>query len=151
MKTLFRTFRFPLLPLIAIIVVLAIRGLAQPTPAPTPCPDPQDMLFILEIGKGNHWAPLLDPNGDAFDHAMNAITKGQYNIHLVDGKNHTKDYCKHGLLSGSASIKTDKITTSEVARRAQVQGSAANDPNVMYKIASPDPGEITKVLSTLSQ
>ena len=53
-------------------------------------------------------------------------------------------------LGGPASIKTDKITTSEVARRAQVQGSAANDPNVMHRIASPDPTEITNVLNTLS-
>jgi len=152
MKTLFGKFGFPLLALIAIIVLLAIRGFAQPTatPSTTPCPDPQDNLLTLKIGKGNQCVPLLTPNDPTkFDHAMNAIQKGQYNVQRTDSHGHTTDYCKSSL-GGHASIKTDKITTSEVARSAQVQGSAANDPNVMHKIASPDPTEIAGVLNTLS-
>ena len=112
------------------------------------------MQLVLKIGKGNDFVKLKDPNGDpdqGFNQALNAIKKGQYEIRFKDNQNHTKD-CYHpgDRLGGPASIKTDKITTSEVARRAQVQGSAANDPNVMHRIASPDPTEITNVLNTLS-
>jgi hypothetical protein len=76
MKTLFRTFGFPLLALIAVIVVLAIRGLAQPTttPSATRCPDPQDMLVNVKIGKpsgpgytckpDDTFVKLKDPNQD---------------------------------------------------------------------------------------
>jgi len=112
------------------------------------------MLLVLEIGKGNNFVKLKDPNGDpkqGFNQALDAIKKGQYKIRFQPNQGPAKD-CYHpgDPLGGSASIKTDKITTSEVARSAQVQGSAANDPNVMHKIASPDPTEITGVLNTLS-
>jgi hypothetical protein len=159
MKTLFRTFGFPLLALVAIIAVLAIRGLAQPTttPAPTPCPDPhpQDLKIVLKIaGHGsNDYAELKDPTANELQDALNHLTPGAlYKLRSDDGHGHIKDYCHtQGALDGPASIKTDKITTSEVAQRAQVQGSAANDPNLMNRITSNNPTDIITVLNTLKQ
>jgi hypothetical protein len=158
MKTLFRTFGFPLLALIAIIAVLAIRGLAQPTttPVPTPCPDPhpQDLKIVLKIaGHGSDdYAELNDPTAKELQGALNHLTSGAlYNLRSDDGHGNIKDYCHtHGALDGPASIKTDKITTSEVAQRA-LQGSAANDPNLTHRITSNNPADISAVLNTLKQ
>jgi len=167
MKTLFGKFGFPLLALIAIIVVLAIRGFAQPTttPSTTTCPEPHDMLVNVKIGgPGNTCKPdntflkLKDPNQDPTVHdglndKLNALAQGggQYKICFKDKDGNTHDcHHAHGLLGGPASIKTDKITTSEVARRAQVQGSAANDPNVMHRLSSNSPTDVANVLNTLT-
>lgn len=170
MKTLFRTFGFPLLALIAVIVVLAIRGLAQPTttPSATRCPDPQDMLVNVKIGKpsgpgytckpDDTFVKLKDPNQDpavkgGLNDQLDALYSGggQYKICFKDKDNKIHDcHHAHGSLSGSVNIKTDRITTSEVARRAQVQGSAANDPNVTWRISSNSPADVANVLNTLT-
>lgn len=55
------------------------------------------------------------------------------------------DYCKHI----DVSLKTDRIIKSEVASNGANDSSAANDPNLMYRIASPDPTDITGVLELL--
>jgi len=46
-------------------------------------------------------------------------------------------------------IRTVKVTKSKAADKIAAGESVANDPNVMHKVQSPDPGDIITVLSTL--
>lgn len=62
-----------------------------------------------------------------------------------DGEHADPDYCKHI----DVSLKTDRVIKSEVAGNAASDSSAANDPNLMYRIASPYPADITGVLDLL--
>ena len=156
MKTLFRKFGFALLALIAIIVVLAIRGFAQPPATPTPCPNVQDMNLVLQIGGPgpNNFVKLKDPDPKkGFDQALNDVTGhgGQYKIGFQPNQGHAKD-CYHpgDHLGGPVNIKTDKTITSEVAKRAQVEEGAANDPNVTYRVTSNKTQDIINVLNTLN-
>jgi hypothetical protein len=157
MKTLFRKFGFALLALIAIIVVLAIRGFAQPTATPTPCPNVQDMSLVLQIGGPgpNDFVKLKDPNPKkGFDQALKDVTGhgGQYKIRFKSDQGQDKD-CYHpgDYLGGPASIKTDKIITSEAAKRAQAEeGGAANDPNALHRVSSNNSQDIINVLNTLN-
>jgi hypothetical protein len=53
------------------------------------------------------------------------------------------DYCKHVL-------KTDRVIKSKTASNGSRDVSAANDPNVMYKVSSPDPSSVGAVLDLLT-
>ena len=46
-------------------------------------------------------------------------------------------------------IRTAKVTKSKAADRIAAGQSAANDPNVMHRVQSPDPRDITRVLGAL--
>jgi len=46
-------------------------------------------------------------------------------------------------------IRTVKVTKSKAADNIAAGESAANDPNVVHRIQSPNPGDIKKVLDTL--
>ena len=46
-------------------------------------------------------------------------------------------------------IRTVKVTKSKAADNIAAGESAANDPNVMHRVQSPDPGDISKVLAAL--
>jgi hypothetical protein len=62
-----------------------------------------------------------------------------------DGENADPEYCKHI----DVSLKTDRVIKSEVASNDAPDSSAANDPNVMYKVASPNPSDVAGVLGLL--
>ena len=47
-------------------------------------------------------------------------------------------------------IRTVKVTKSKAADNIAAGQSAANDPNVMHKVQSPDPGDIKQVLDALA-
>jgi hypothetical protein len=55
------------------------------------------------------------------------------------------NYCDHIPVS----LKTDRVIKSEVASNAAPDSSAANDPNLMYRVASPYSSDITGVLDLL--
>src|SRR6266705_1261412 len=155
MKTLSRTGPFIVLPFIAIVATLAFRAFsaATPTPMPTctpafPCP----MKIVREIGGPgpNKYAELKNPNGVDFDKALNNLETngGQYCIRFLPSGPHPtpeEPYKPHHHL---ASIKTDKATTSEVARTTATDASAANDPNAVYRITSNSATDIQNVLNT---
>jgi len=48
-------------------------------------------------------------------------------------------------------IRTVKVTKSKAADNIAAGQSAVNDPNVMHRVQSPDPGDIKKVLDALQQ
>ena len=110
------------------------------------------MKLLLEIGGPgpDDFVALKNPDAKDFNRALKNL-KGQYKIRFKPDQGHAKD-CYHpdDSLGGHANIRTDKITTSEVAGRAQVQEPAANDPNVTYRVTSNDPADIMNILNTLN-
>jgi hypothetical protein len=155
MKTLSRTGPFIVLPFIAIVATLAFRAFSAATPTPMPtCPPafPYPMKIVKEIGGPgpNNYAELKKTQTD-FDNALNTLEKngGQYCIRFLPSGPHPtpeEPYKPHHHL---ASIKTDKVTKSEVARTTATDASAANDPNAVYRITSNSATDIQNVLDTL--
>jgi hypothetical protein len=68
-------------------------------------------------------------------------------ITFLDHANGTPNphYCENI----DARLKTDRVIKSAAAKNAGAGNSVANDPNLMYRIASPDPTDITAVLDLL--
>ncbi len=46
-------------------------------------------------------------------------------------------------------LKTDRVIKSAAAKKAGADNSVANDPNLMYRVASPDPSDISDVANLL--
>jgi hypothetical protein len=67
------------------------------------------------------------------------------NQYHPEGSNCTSPNCSR------ENIRTVKVTKSKVADNTAAGQSAANDPNVMHRVQSPDPGDIKKVLDALEQ
>jgi hypothetical protein len=140
MKTLSGTVRFALLAGIAIITVLAIRAFAVTTP--TPCPAFGKKKFELKIGGPNKDDYVDVPSEDKFKNALKALgSSAQYCIRFKDKDGNITDPYP------PVSIKTDKITTSAIAKKGPAGDSAANDPNVTYRVQSNDPADIKNILS----
>ena len=59
--------------------------------------------------------------------------------------------CPRNYRCTSENIRTVKVTKSKVADAIAAGGSAVNDPNVMHRVQSSDPGDIKKVLDALQQ
>jgi hypothetical protein len=146
MKTLYKTLAFVVL---AVIVTLVI-GSWFLTYRMVPNQRPDHKLFLI-IGikplfgekKYADWT-----SEKAFDDALQQVCdhKGTYKIHKkVDGHEYDAKPCPEIL-------KTVKVTKSKVADDAAAGESAANDPNVMNKIAVAveNKDDIKKVLDALS-
>ena len=97
----------------------------------------------VEIGKDkDSFVEFRDKN--AFDCALEALGPGNYQIRYKahDGDTPVDNYqptCHH-----KASLKTDSITTSELAKN-----EPAGDPNITQRIQSNDITAIDNVLGTL--
>jgi hypothetical protein len=136
MKTLSRTFVFVVLAVIAIVAVLSFRAFAQPQAS-------ADKKFVLNIGRTTEdYVDLRDKN--AFDRALNDLKNhgGQYEIRFKPDHGNVIDHYQ------PVSIKTDKVTTSEVAQNAPAGESAANDPNVTNHLSADSATDIKSVLDT---
>ena len=143
MKTLYGTFGFVVLAVIVIVAGLAIRAFAFATPPPARA----DYTFVLRIGKTDtDWVEISDKA--AFDRALRPLKPDQYHIHFLpkEGATPIPDYHPP---AARVSVKTDKITTSQMAQSAQAGESAANDPNATHRVASNNPTEVQAVLATL--
>jgi hypothetical protein len=142
MKTLSGTFTFVVLALVAMIAVVSFRAFAQPAQ-----PVADKKKFTLKIGgpTKEDYVEVTDQND--FDKALNDVKNhgGQYKIRFKD--DHGKVFDPYDP-NHHASIKTDKVTTSEVARSAPAGESAANDPNVTYHLSSDSTKDIKNVLDT---
>ena len=102
--------------------------------------------FVLNIGKRfphKEYAPVKSQ--DDLDSALNAVSKqAVYDIDFLDHDGGTA--IPHYTPRPHTSLKTNRVIRPDVAEQTLAEASAANDPNVMHKIQSPDPGDITKVL-----
>jgi hypothetical protein len=156
MKTLSGTFAFKLalLTAIAIVAALAFRAFATATPTPTPATP----TFSLEFGtKGANpvyvdLASQTQAGKDAFDKALCTLKAngGQYEVGFL--ANPTAQPTPIGRYDPTcpptASINTDKITTSELAKNAPAEESSAYDPNAVYRVRSNSAADIKAVLDT---
>jgi hypothetical protein len=152
MKTLSRTFRFVVLGVIVTVGVVSCCTFPFITnTAP---------FFGVEIGntQRDQYVKWKQP---AFDNALIQLCEehgGTYCLKAkLDNGSVTRRYypkshkdctdkdCSFG------NIRTVKVTKSKVADNTAAGQSAANDPNIMHRVQSPDPGDIKKVLDALEQ
>jgi hypothetical protein len=143
MKTLSGTFAFKLalLAVIAIVAVLSLGGFAMASGG--------KWKFSKPIGGPgpDKYAELKKPQ-KTFD---DALIKLKHN----EGDYHIKFLCKAGGKPEEpydphhhqvCSIKTDKVTTSEVAKNAPAGEAAADDPHAVYRVQSNSETDINDVL-----
>ena len=145
MKTVSGTFTAVVLAIVAIVADLTFRAFATATPAKTSA----HQKFTLKIGGPTKDDYVDLKSQDAFDTALKTLGDhgGQYQIRFLAKEGATPIDPYHP--GDHASIKTDKVTMSELAKNAPAGESAANDPNVTVRVSSNDPGDIKAVLDTL--
>jgi len=138
MKTLSGIVGFVVLAVIAIVALLGLRAFAQGTPKPAFV----DKKFLLKIGLNKDDYAEVTSTGD-FDKALKTLVGhgGQYEIRYKSNNGQVID-------PYPVSIKTDKVTTSEVAKNGPAGESAANDPHYTQRVTSNDPTDIKSVLDT---
>jgi hypothetical protein len=140
MKTLSGTFVFVVLAVIAIVAVFTFRVFAQPQPV-------GPKKFTLKIGRtATDYVDLTKPQAD-FDKALCRLKKngGDHDITFLPNAGGTPIHPY--VPSCPLSIKTDKVTTSEIAKRG-VAGESANDPNVVSHLSADSAEDIKSVLDT---
>ena len=143
MKSLSGTVGFVVLAVIAIVAVLSLRAFAQGSAKPAF----EDKKFVLKIGRTpDEYVEVTDASKRAaFVKALRALPEKQYDIYFKDDNGRVEHYPP---LPPKLSIKTDKVTTSEVAKNAPAGESAANDPHYTQRVTSDSPTEIEAVLDT---
>ena len=113
------------------------------------CP-PTGQLFDIKIGDPEYVPLKVGRNVEHDLQAALARIKGHNGVCDItflrhDGGQPDPDYCKHI----DVSLKTDRVIKSEFASNGARDISTANDPNLMHRIASPYPSDITGVLNLL--
>jgi hypothetical protein len=148
MKTLSGTFAFKLalLTAIAIVAAYAFRAFATATPTPTPT----QQKFFLEFGTKATEPVYVDLTSQAaFDKALCDLKAngGQYEVGFkADAMAAPTPIGKYVPTCTTASINTDKFTTSRLAQTEPAGESAANDPNAVYRVSSDSTTDIKAVL-----
>jgi len=148
MKTLFRTFAFILLEIVAIVAFISCVtkfGIYQ---------------YERKIGDPNagvYWRfKKGDDNDSDFRRALIALKRngGACEItflhtgpHHTPEPHHYHDICEHG---GTVNLKTDRVIKSKTASNTAAAASVANDPNVTWKIQANNLGDINNVVNTLA-
>jgi hypothetical protein len=137
MKTLSGTVGFVVLAVIAIVALLGLRAFATGSTKTAFV----DKKFRLKIGLNkDDYAEVTDDN--AFKAALARFPKDQYDIRFKPDHGPVIDHYQ------PVSIKTDKVTTSEVAKSAPAGEAAANDPHYTQRVTSDNPTDIKAVLAT---
>ena len=146
MKTLSRTFRFVVLGVIVTVGVVSCCTFPSITnTAP---------FFGVKIGnysKDN--APIFVrwKSEDKFKAALEQVCghQGEYDLFILRDNNKKEYWKKNCNPNPPRNIRTVKVTKSKAADNIAAGEPAANDPNIMHRVQSPDPGDIIKVLNTL--
>lgn len=146
MKTPSRTVIFTVLVLIAIVSVVVFQACA--TQSGNTTQDDKKFNFNLTIGKSaresEEFVEFKDEKNakPRFDEALRNL-HGSYHIHYkkddLPGTQVDNDYHPPRV-----SLKTDKVTTSELAKNEPI-----GDPNVTRRVQSNNAADIQNVLSTL--
>ena len=142
MKTLSGTVGFIALAVIAIVAVITFRAFAQPQPAAD-----KKFKFTLKIGRtATEYVDVK--NKEEFDKALCALkANGDFKVGFKKDPEATP-IDPYDPTCPTASINTDKVTTSELAKNATAEESAANDPNAVFRVQSNNATDIKKVLDT---
>jgi FlaA1/EpsC-like NDP-sugar epimerase len=144
MKTVYRTLAFVVLAVIVTLVIASWFLTYRMVPN-----QKAEHKLILIIGTKLFKKTYVDWTSEHdFDNALKQVCdhKGTYTIHKkLDGQEYDAIPCPEIL-------KTVKVTKSKVADNAAAGESAANDPNVMHKVAVAveNKDDIKKVLDALS-
>ena len=115
----------------------------------------KDVLFCIEIGDKttNKYVPLKDVS-DAGQKTLHGklnnakLHGGNCEITYLDKDTGTPDsnYCQERAVK----LKTDRVIKSELASNRGRDSSAANDPNLMNRVSSPDPKDIADIAALLN-
>jgi hypothetical protein len=141
MKTPSGTFIVIVLAVIAIVSVVIFQACAN-----QPGKVLEDKKFTLKIGKNDtEFVEIKPGHQNAFNAALIDIlnSHGIVDIHYKSSDQAPVD--PHYRPASKVSLKTDKVTTSEIA-----QNEPLGDPHVTQKVASNDPAQIEKVLDQLA-
>jgi hypothetical protein len=143
MKTLSGTFAFIVVAVIAILAVVSFRSFA----AGSKTSAVGAHKFRLKIGKT--LTDYVDVDAKALTDILNRPTP-PFPQDGIDIDYLEKDGAevKHWPPVPHLSIKTDKVTTSEVAKNASKGEAVANDPNVTRFLSSDSATDIKAVLDT---
>jgi hypothetical protein len=139
MKTLSGTFAFIVVAVIAILAVVSFRSFA----AGSKTSAVGAHKFKLKIGKTQ--TDYVDVDVVAFKKALEKFPQDGIDIYYSE-----KDgaAAQHWPPVPPLSIKTDKVTTSEVAKNASAEDAVANDPNVTRFLSSDNKDDLITVLGT---
>ena len=142
MKTLSRPFVFAVLAIIAIGAAVSFRAFAAGSQKQTVGPK----KFNLKIGRtATEYVDVKSK--DAFVEALRHFGEDQYDINFLDHPGVTVEHFPP-LPPAKTGIRTDKVTTSELAQRAPAGESVANDPNVVSHLSADSVTDIKSVLDT---
>ena len=155
MKTISRRFRFVAFGVIVIVAVVSC------------CPFlpivPKIALYSVEIGnqQSGQYVEWKD-DGTGFKQALQQVrgrNGGDYCICIIEPGRKLYQYpgskCPEGYKclsenSSPGNIRTVKVTKSKVADNTANGQSAVNDPNAFYRVRSPNPDDIKKVVAALA-
>jgi hypothetical protein len=152
MKTLSVRFRFVV---IGVIVIVAVGSCCY-------FPSIPHTTSYATVEIGDHLPGKITryvewKNKGDFDKALAQVraNNGKVCICVLESSNDKPH--KHALNNDCSStydcpsekIRTVKVTKSKAADNIAAGESAANDPNALHRIQSPNPGDIKKVLDTL--
>ena len=107
-----------------------------------------NIVYSVEIGSPGQYVKWKQPD---FDNALDQVcwSRGHghawYVFYTDTDRTHPYKPCP----TPPGKIRTVKVTKSKAADRIAAGEPVANDPNVMNRVRSPDPGDIKKVVDAL--
>jgi hypothetical protein len=161
MKMLSIRFRFIVLGVIVVAAVVSCCNYAFVVPG-TIVPGTESFAFV-DIGTKQRVPGYVEWKSKAqFDAALKRVSghHGMYCLCVLKDANSAPIYpynpydpaasahCQ-GYDCPAGKIRTVKVTKSKAADNIAAGGSALNDPHITYRVQSPDPGDISKVLEAL--
>jgi hypothetical protein len=109
----------------------------------------KDVLFCIEIGDPtqNKYVLLQDQSENGKNKFKGKVGDAEHhggkceNVTFKQTDNSTPE----SLCARAVNLKTDRVIKSELASNRDQDSSAANDPNVTWRISSQDPKDITDI------
>jgi hypothetical protein len=148
MKTLPRTLTIVVFAAIGLVLTLSFHAVAQ-TPKPTPDPNAPFILTIKTV------ATLKDGSTQGkenFRQTLKTYGKKGYHVTMINENNQREDLDDgpHKGAQSKLDIKTDKVTTSEIAKSASDGDLTLIQAHVTQLIATPTAADMAKVLAALN-
>jgi hypothetical protein len=148
MKNLREIFKLVAVAVIVALAILTIRAFAQgPSPNQRPPPPPPDRTLTLKFKD----AQLNDDTENKFKEAIRALgTEQPYSVRVNHHNDLHDDYDNDHPppRPASSGMKTDKVTTSELAKSAAGEFTAIGS-HVSYNVTSDRKTDIQNILNTL--
>jgi hypothetical protein len=159
MKTLSVRFRFVVIGVIVTVAVVSCCYFPSITDT-----IPRASVEIGHDVRGKRTYVEWKDDGAKFKKALEQVrghNGGEYCICVIEKPGDKPDQYPNSKCTGrytcppapenspSGNIRTVKVTKSKAADNIAAGESAVNDPHVTYRVQSPDPGDIKKVLDAL--